>query len=206
MKFEEGEIQVYNKGAGFNLDGKAKVMSGEELYYPELATGHMRTSDKYNTTDKRITGGTNGIGMKATNIFSEYFTIVTSDGKRKFTKKYYNGMRRSDPAVLEDYKESGFTKIVFRPDYKSLGFDELTPEKLDILRCLVMTRTVQIASFVKIPVYFNKTLVKTDQFVDFCRLHLKPDDKILEFNLCESMPFKNENLTICRDPQAFITV
>ena len=47
----------------------------------ELIFGHLLTSSNYNDSNNKITGGRNGYGAKLTNIFSEKFTIETSDSE-----------------------------------------------------------------------------------------------------------------------------
>lgn len=45
------------------------------------------TSDNYDDSEKKVTGGRNGYGAKLTNIFSKKFEIECADSERK--KKYH---------------------------------------------------------------------------------------------------------------------
>ena len=51
------------------------------MYVPELIFGHLLTSDNYDDTEKRVTGGRNGFGAKLTNVFSTEFTVECLDAK-----------------------------------------------------------------------------------------------------------------------------
>ena len=58
------------------------------MYAPQLIASEFLSGDNLGEDegDERITGGTNGAGLKLTNAFSEYLTITTVDTK---TKKHY---------------------------------------------------------------------------------------------------------------------
>jgi len=74
-----GEWSVYNDGPGIAVE----MHKTAKMYVPEFIFGHVRTSDKYDDTEKRTTGGRNGYGAKLTNIFSVTFTVETYDAERK---------------------------------------------------------------------------------------------------------------------------
>ena len=51
-----------------------------------MVFGHLLTSDNYDDSEKKTTGGRNGYGAKLANIFSTKFIVETGDHKSK--KKY----------------------------------------------------------------------------------------------------------------------
>lgn len=53
-----------------------------KVYVAELIFGQLLTSDNYDDTEARVTGGRNGFGAKLTNIFSTYFEVECADSKR----------------------------------------------------------------------------------------------------------------------------
>ena len=54
-----------------------------KVYVAELIFGQLLTSDNYDDTEARVTGGRNGFGAKLTNIFSSHFEVECADSKRK---------------------------------------------------------------------------------------------------------------------------
>merc|ERR1712224_372304 len=61
---EQNRISVKNNGEGVPIEQHQK----EKCYVPELIFGHLLTSDNYDDTEKKTTGGRNGFGAKLTNI------------------------------------------------------------------------------------------------------------------------------------------
>lgn len=70
-------IHVYYNGVGIPTERHRET--GD--YLPKLMFGDLTTSCIY---DDNSTGGRNRYGAKLTNIFSDEFTIETSDGKNKY--------------------------------------------------------------------------------------------------------------------------
>ena len=73
VKIENDEISIYNdSGIPIEIHPEYKV------YIPELIFANLLTSSNYDDSQKRTTGGLNGLGAKLTAIFSEYFIIETA--------------------------------------------------------------------------------------------------------------------------------
>merc|ERR1719389_1106761 len=79
---KKGKIKVWNDGKGLPI----QVHKTHKVYVPELVFGHLLTSDNYNDSEKKVTGGRNGYGAKLTNVFSTRFMIETA--VRKVGKKF----------------------------------------------------------------------------------------------------------------------
>ena len=73
------------------------------MYVPELVFGHLLTSSNYDDTEKKVTGGRNGLGAKLTNIFSKKFSIETVDSlaAKKFSMTWTDNMSVSSEAKIE---------------------------------------------------------------------------------------------------------
>ena len=95
------------------------------LLIPELIFGHLRTSSNYDDTQDRTGVGTNGLGAKLTNIFSEWFTLETADGKNQCKCDWSNNMQEFNVSQLEKSKEH-FTRISFKIDLKRFGIEKLS--------------------------------------------------------------------------------
>lgn len=64
-------LQICNDGSGIPIE----IHREHKVYVPELIFGHLLTSDNYDDSDARVTGGRNGFGAKLTNIFSSLFSV-----------------------------------------------------------------------------------------------------------------------------------
>jgi len=82
---KQGRIKVYNNGKGLPI----AIHKEHKVYVPELVFGHLLTSDNYDDTEKKVTGGRNGFGAKLTNIFSTKFIVETA-GKGKIYRQQWN--------------------------------------------------------------------------------------------------------------------
>ena len=126
-----GEITIGNNG---NNIIPVEIHKGENMYVPEMIFGNLLTSGNYDQKGK-IVGGKNGIGSKATAIYSVEFKILIIDLKRN--KKYRqifreNMFKKEKPEIEEiteeerkEYRKS-YIEISFKPDYKRFGLSELS--------------------------------------------------------------------------------
>ena len=62
-------FKVYNNGKTIPITKNKE----EKMWNPTLAFGYLRTSNNYDDSVERLTGGRNGYGAKLTNIFSKKF-------------------------------------------------------------------------------------------------------------------------------------
>jgi DNA topoisomerase-2 len=168
IDISQNEISVMNNGKGIDIE----IHKEHNVYVPELIFGHLLTSTNYDDTEKRTTGGRNGYGAKLTNIFSNFFSIETVDGKTK--KKYYqefkNNMGEKSVPIITDLKARSetLTKIVFRPDLEKFGLENLTPDIISLLT----RRVYDIAGMhPKIKVYFNDKKIESNTFKKYISLY-----------------------------------
>ena len=68
---ESGTISIKNNGASIPIE----IHPEYKVYIPSLVFGELLTSENFDDTQERVTGGKNGIGSKATNIYSKEFTV-----------------------------------------------------------------------------------------------------------------------------------
>ena len=110
-----GQISIENDGEGIDIAEHPEY----KVFIPQMIFGELLTSGNYNKDEEKITGGKNGYGAKLTNIFSTYFKVETIDRirKLKYTQEYRNNMDIKGDPVIQEYKESPFTRITFIPDY-----------------------------------------------------------------------------------------
>jgi len=189
---ETGLITVENDGEGI------PVVEHEEykVYIPEMLFSHFASSSNYNDEEERLVSGTNGLGAKATVVFSKYFKVETKDTIRRatFSQVYKDNLRKKEKYIIHQigsprrYRKglgsgpkpfSGGTKIKFIPDYERFGMkiDE-GPEGLDQL-IMVIKKDVYDACLLtddRIKIYFNggyKLGVKSMK--DYVNLYISKD-------------------------------
>lgn len=169
---EEDHIIIENDGHGIPVE----IHKKEKMYVPELLFGHLLTSENYDDTEKRLTGGRNGIGATLTNIYSKTFEIETSDGKKSYKQKFINNLSRTYKPKITKSKKN-YTKIIFYPDFEKFNIEKINDE----IQSILLKRTIDIASYnPKVKVYYNDKLLPIKNFKDYMRLFLKDDNFIYE--------------------------
>jgi DNA topoisomerase-2 len=162
-----GVISVYNNGPSIGIY-ETKNLQGVTMYAPQLIASEFLSGDNLDDAD-RITGGTNGAGLKLTNAFSEYLTIRTVDTK---VKKYYEQtfedrlLKINKPIIrkLEKEEIESYTEVEFLPCYETFGYKNGYSTKLaDDLYRLILSRAYQAAAFTKINIYCNGDLIEFPQ-------------------------------------------
>ena len=130
---DTGEIGVWNDGycipvhrVGYEYtDHRTNKTYTEELYPAEVFFGDMFAGTNYDDDEVRKTSGRNGMGAKATNVFSKEFIVecTNPEDKSKFVQVYTeNGTIRSEPEEVPFRNKKGYTFIKFTPDYEYFEF------------------------------------------------------------------------------------
>lgn len=169
---KSGKIIIENHG-GITIK---KNEENPELYDQELIFGSLLSSDKYDDSKGRITGGKYGYGAKLANIFSKEFEVETHDGKKSFVQKYTDNMYKKSVPEIGKSKEK-FTRISFIPDYVRFEMEGLSNDMYRVF----MSRTHEIAACTKksVRVSFNDT-VAVNTFYDYATFFGK--DVMIETN------------------------
>mmetsp|Transcript_62327 Transcript_62327/g.123165 ORF Transcript_62327/g.123165 Transcript_62327/m.123165 type:complete len:258 (+) Transcript_62327:50-823(+) len=110
---KQGRIKVYNNGRGLPI----QIHKEHKVYIPELVFGHLLTSDNYDDSEKKVTGGRNGFGAKLTNIFSTKFIVETA-GKGKLYRQQWNSnmSRKFKPEIkLALWRRLHECRVLARP-------------------------------------------------------------------------------------------
>jgi len=118
---KDKKIKVMNNGRGLPI----QVHKEHKVYVPELVFGHLLTSDNYDDTEKKVTGGRNGFGAKLTNIFSTRFIVETAGNGKLYRQKWTSNMSRKEKPEIKAYKGEPYTSVEFWPDLERFGMKEL---------------------------------------------------------------------------------
>ena len=144
-------------------------------YVPEVSFGRLLTSRHYE--QERNESGTNGVGSKATNIFSKEFACVVFDNVRhkKYTQVWANNMRICSPPTIDDYNgNTASLEIIYKMDFTRFGYPEPngTEGGYPIELIHLFARHASDFSFTtKMPVTFNGIKFNNSNLRDYGRLY-----------------------------------
>lgn len=170
-----GEITCWNNGRDMM---PLVIHKTEKVYLPEMLFSIIRTSSHYDEKNK-IVGGRNGIGAKATNIFSKNFQIQILNGNTKYTQDFSNNMRTRELPTLENLtnntnKKNNYIQIKFTPDYTRFGVENITPDMISLIK----KRIFDIAAVTNIEVYLDDKLIKIPGFDKYINLYYDDESNI----------------------------
>ena len=168
ISMDTGEISVYNNGNGVD------VFKHEEhgVYIPELVFGNLLSSTNYDDTVERTIGGVNGVGSKATNIYSSLFKIETVDHTRRklYRQEFRDNMSEKSTPVVSACAKYPYTRITFTPDYERFGMPTLTQDMYDMMVTRVYDMCACTPTNVK--VYLNDVQLSFKDFERYADLYL----------------------------------
>ena len=138
----------------------------------------MRTSTNYDKTEKKIVGGKNGFGFKLVLIWSTYGYVETVDHVRglKYTQEFKNNLDEISKPSITKCKTKQYTNIVFKPEYKRLGLENLTPDNIAILK----KRVYDVAAITdkSIKVKYNSLPIPVKNFQQYIDLYVGDKDGV----------------------------
>jgi DNA topoisomerase-2 len=165
---EDGTIVMINDGNGIDVAEHPEY----KIWIPELIFGHLRTSTNYDKTEKKIVGGKNGFGFKLVLIWSIHGSIETVDHVRglKYKQEFNNNLDEICKPSITKCKTKPYTKITFKPDYKRLGIEGLTPDLIALLK----KRVYDVAAITdkNLKVKYNSSLVPIKNFQQYIDMYI----------------------------------
>merc|ERR1719276_319060 len=87
---KQKRIKIRNNGKGLPI----QLHKVHKVFVPELVFGHLLTSDNYDDSEKKVTGGRNGFGAKLSNIFSSKFVVETASRGKVYKQRWTSNMSR----------------------------------------------------------------------------------------------------------------
>ena len=127
--FQEGlsgwKVSVHDNGRGIPVE----KIDGE--WIPVLAWTKARAGSNFND-DNRITAGMNGVGSFATNVFSNGFTGISSDGKNTLKVICERGVV-SNTIVKKDTTSSRGTSVEFYPDLEFFSVNSISNDHIEFI-------------------------------------------------------------------------
>uniref|UniRef100_A0A6C0E2F1 DNA topoisomerase (ATP-hydrolyzing) n=1 Tax=viral metagenome TaxID=1070528 RepID=A0A6C0E2F1_9ZZZZ len=172
----DGTITMVNDGNGIDIAEHPEY----KIWIPELIFGHLRTSTNYDKTEKKIVGGKNGFGFKLVLIWSTYGYIETVDHVRglKYTQEFSQNLDTIGKPSITKCKTKPYTKIVFKPDYKRLGINGLTPDTIALLKKRVYD--ISAVTNKSLKVKYNSQLIPIKNFQQYIDLYIGEEKRVYE--------------------------
>ena len=175
----EGYISVYNNG---DIGIPVEEHPVHKTLVPSMIFGELLTSSNYNDDEQRTTGGMNGLGSKACNIFSKRFIVEVDDMKRgkRFIQEWSENMSvvgKSSVTKLPAKTRSS-VKITFYPDLEKFKLKTMDDDHKSLFhrRCIDIAGT----SNNKLKVYFNETKVDANTFKQYVDLYMNDTELYYE--------------------------
>jgi DNA topoisomerase-2 len=167
---EEGYISIYNNG---DIGIPVEEHPVHKTIVPSMIFGELLTSSNYDDNMERTTGGLNGVGAKALNIFSSNFIVMIDDAKRgkRFHQEWKDNMLIAEKPKITKLpaKTKSSVKITYYPDFKRFGMTDLNNDH----ESLFHRRLLDIAgtSNNKLKIYFNDTKIEVSNFKQYIDLY-----------------------------------
>lgn len=176
-----GESCVHNDGATIPIEKHKK----EKCYIHSLIFGQLLTSSNYDDSEDRYDiSGRNGIGIKATSVFSTQFTVQGVDHKRKLklTQTWTKNMTQKNDPVVEKCDEKGYTKITWFPDFKRFGIQKYSKDILQ-LYCKYVVDCAMLTHKYGVKVYFNDVFIQLPTLLEYSKLYFPEEDFKYHLNI-----------------------
>ncbi len=183
---ENNTISVWNDGKNIPIDEHKE----QKVPIPEMIFGQLLTSSNYNDEEERKTSGRNGLGGKASNLFSKRFkvTIFNRDVGSLYQQEWSNNMydkttptysKKGFPKTVEEGK-NGFTCIEFQPDLSRFGLTNITDDVYSIFEKIVYD-TAMTVSLNGVKTYFNDKLIEMESVKDYVKLYFEqiPEENMM---------------------------
>uniref|UniRef100_A0A6C0JHF6 DNA topoisomerase (ATP-hydrolyzing) n=1 Tax=viral metagenome TaxID=1070528 RepID=A0A6C0JHF6_9ZZZZ len=177
---EDGTITMSNDGNGIDVAKHPEY----DIWIPEMIFGHLRTSTNYNKDEKKIVGGKNGFGFKLVLIWSEYGKVETIDHVRglKYVQEFRRNLDEICPPTITKVTGAAlskpYTRVTFKPDYRRLHTNGLTPDMLALLKKRIFDiGAVTDHSIKKIKVGYNGVTVPVKNFQQYIDLYIGTKDQ-----------------------------
>lgn len=146
----DGTITVKDNGRGLSSGKDRKTGK----YHVELAFCELNTGSNW---QREVSIGMNGLGSALTNILSDKFKVVTSDGKYETTLDCISNC--SEISLTRKKSSSRGTSVIFKID--NSRFDDIHIQTVDSIKTILYKRMVELQTvFPKIQITFNSHLIE----------------------------------------------
>jgi len=172
VKLQGNTIEVTNWGESIPV----ALHPEHKVWIPTMIFGTLLTSANYDDSKERVTGGRNGIGAKATNLFSTSFEIEVVDHRRqkKLTQRWTQNMSVAEPPKVTSCTKKPYTRVRFTPDYQRFGMTvDGQPGMNPDLRACIRKRVLDLAGCTpsSIKVYLDGKRLGIQNFKQYAEIY-----------------------------------
>lgn len=176
VEISKEEISVFND-SGIPIE----IHPEYKIYVVELIFGNLLTSTNFDDSQKRTTGGLNGLGAKLVNIFSKEFTVETCKDGKKYIQVFKNNLSVIEKPKITSCKNKEYTKISFKPDFSRFGIECLNADTEQIL----YKRVYDICAITPkhVNVYLNSKKLNIKDFSEYVSVYIgdkKTSPRVIE--------------------------
>lgn len=177
VNVEDGYFCVYNNG-----DDGIPVEKHKEhnVLIPSMIFGELLTSSNYDDSEKRTTGGMNGLGSKCVSIWSKKFIVEVQDQKNKkhFIQTWEDNMSVVNPPTIKSKSTKSYVKITCYPDLERFKLKSLKDHlPLFHKRAYDLAMTTS-----KVKIKFNNEEIKVKNMKDFMELYFPGTEQIVDIS------------------------
>ena len=167
VDFSGNSISVFNDGSGIPI----QIHKEHSIFIPELIFGNLLSSSNFNDSEKRTTGGLNGLGAKLANIYSDEFIVETVKSGTKYKQVFKKNLSIIEKPEITKTKEKDYTKITITPDlvkFKLKSLDQYST--LDILKKRVFD--ISAVSPKHVSIFLNGEKIKCKDFSEYVSYYI----------------------------------
>lgn len=185
----------------YGLSIPVAINSKEQMWIPQLIFGNLRSSSNYDDSKYRVTIGTNGLGIKLTNIFSKQFMIECADPERGllYKQSWSNNMKTVSEPIITQYSGVGYTSVSYSLDFPRFSINNFDYQALEIYKAHAC-----VASYTcGIPVIFNGERIVIPTLLDYAKLFFDLNkDSFITFTDPENI----YDVCLCDTPDKGMTI
>ncbi len=176
----EDAIEITNDGKGIPIVLDEKY----GIYIPEMIFGNMLSGSNFKD-NKKTTGGKNGIGAKAANIFADEFTVITVFNGSRYKQVFKNRMAEKSVPEIKSTTKKDYTKIIFKPCLSAFGMKTL--HENDTIT-LIYKRAIDASAVTSknVTVTYNDQKLPVNDFQEYMDLYIGPKTKTPRVYLSDS--------------------
>lgn len=178
-----GETSFWNDGEVIPIE----INENENCYNHSLIFGQLYTSSNYDDEKDRIDiSGKNGIGIKATGVFSSKIIVegVDPNQNKKLVQTWTDNLTKTNGPVITSCKlKKGYTKVTYFPDFKQFEMEGYNQDILNLFKKFA----IDTAMITKIPIYFNGEEMQIKSLLDYAKLYTSSEASHLHISV------KNDN-------------
>lgn len=193
IKMDRKTISVRNSGLPIPIE----IHPEYKIYAPELIFGTLLTGENFEGDQEQV--GQNGIGAKATNIYSRSFVVEIGDPYHglKYTQIWNRNMEERNQPTIKAYRGPAYVQIIYEMDFQRFDYTEYPDDAF----ALFARASADTAFTSRVPVIFNGHRFNISNISDYCNMCFgKECNRALQYIYPSGVKtFDKKGLTLAQD-------